>query len=139
MNGSHQASGGRRLKAHPLGNTAGSKVGWWPFKRREVILDSDPHIRGTRVWLTDLRDICERNFNSHTEGQRLLRELQVEWKEAHELGEVPDELLEGLERRTYRLLRADAEQWLGWLDDDEFWLPGWRGDDGAPGTSGGMD
>ena len=61
-----------------------------------------------------------------------MRHLQVEWTEAHTEQEVSDELLEGLDRRAFRLLRADAEAWLRWLDDEEFWSPGWRSDDVEP-------
>jgi len=32
-----------------------------------------------------------------------------------------------LDRRAFRLLRADAEEWLGWLDNEDFWKPGWKG------------
>jgi hypothetical protein len=42
------------------------------------------------------------------------------------------DLHEGLQRRAFRLLAADAEGWLAWLDDEAFWRPGWRGDDGEP-------
>ena len=40
-------------------------------------------------------------------------------------GEVTEELLSGLDRRAFRLLRADADEWLRWLDDEDFWMPGW--------------
>ena len=32
----------------------------------------------------------------------------------------------GLDRRALRLLRASDDEWLKWLDDDDFWKPGWR-------------
>ena len=107
-------------------------MGWWPFKRSRRIVASDPHMRGTRLWLQELQEECERNFDNHAEGQRIVRHMQVEWTEAHAEQEISDELLEGLDRRAFRLLRADAEGWLGWLDDEDFWSPGWRGDDGEP-------
>ena len=74
----------------------------------------------------------ERNFDNHVEGQRRISELQIEWKEAHKEAEIDEGLLQGLERRAYRLLRADSNDWLSWLDNEEFWQPGWRGDDGEP-------
>lgn len=80
--------------------------------------------------------MCERHFDSFAEGQRRLSQLQIEWKQARASEEMTADLLEGLERRAYRLHRADAETWLAWLDDESFWQPGWRGDDGEPG---GMD
>ena len=51
--------------------------------------------------------------------------MQVEWTDDHKNGEVTKELLSGLDRRAFRLLRADADEWLRWLDDEDFWLPGW--------------
>ena len=39
---------------------------------------------------------------------------------------MDDALLEGLDRRALRLLRATDDEWLKWLDDDDFWKPGWR-------------
>ena len=54
--------------------------------------------------------------------------MQVEWQDAHAEGEVDDALLQGLDRRVFRLLRADDSEWLGWLDDDDFWKPGWGSD-----------
>ena len=40
--------------------------------------------------------------------------------------EVEASLLDGLERRADKLLQADAVAWLEWLDEEEFWKPGWR-------------
>ena len=39
---------------------------------------------------------------------------------------MDDALLDGLDRRALRLLRASDDEWLKWLDDDDFWKPGWR-------------
>ena len=114
-------------------------MGWWPFKRQKKPLIDDPHIKGTRVWLTDLRELCELCFDNHVEGQRRIAEMQIEWKDASTEGEVEKELLEGLERRAFRLMRANAEDWLAWLDNEEFWQPGWRGDDGEPSGQSGMN
>ena len=60
-------------------------------------------------------------------------------RDAHTEQEIDAELLQGLERRAYRLLRADADDWLTWLDNDDFWQPGWRGDDGEPSGDAGMN
>ncbi len=114
-------------------------MGWWPFGRREKPLNDDPHIKGTRVWLTELREMCERHFDNHAEGQRRISVLQIEWKDAHNDEEIDAELLQGLERRAYRLLKSDSETWLAWLDNEEFWQPGWRGDDGEPSGEAGMN
>ena len=114
-------------------------MGWWPFKRRKKSFNDNPHIKGTRVWLTELREMCERNFDNHAEGQRRISQLQIEWKDANRDAEIDDELLQGLERRAYRLLRADSDDWLAWLDNEEFWQPGWRSDDGEPSGETGMN
>tara|TARA_B100001113_G_C21065021_1_gene602972 strand:- start:433 stop:762 length:330 start_codon:yes stop_codon:yes gene_type:complete len=101
-------------------------MSWWPFKRKDRQFKDDLHIRGTRIWIQDLREICERHFDNPIEGQRLVREMQVEWTDAHASGDVNEALLEGLNRRALRLLRADNDEWLKWLDDEDFWMPGWR-------------
>ncbi|RJU84702.1 MAG: hypothetical protein DWB93_00560 [Candidatus Poseidoniales archaeon] len=85
-------------------------------------------MRGARMWLQDLREVCEKSFNNHTDGQLKVREMQVEWTAANEIGEVSDSLLEGLNRRAFRLLQADSIEWLEWLDNDKFWNPGWKGE-----------
>ena len=109
-------------------------MGWWPFKKKKKIIHDNLHIKGTKLWLQDLREICEKNFDNYIEGQRLIRQMQIEWTDAHSRGEISDDLLQGLDRRAFRLLRATSEEWLQWLDDIEFWKPGWRGDDGSPNT-----
>ncbi len=78
------------------------------------------------MWIQDLRDVCERCFDDSAEGHRQVRQIQAEWAESHGKGEVDESLLEGLDRRAFRLLRADADEWLKWLDDEDFWKPGWR-------------
>ena len=64
---------------------------WWPFgkgtKNRQKY-DSEIHIKGTRVWLQNLQEICEKNFDSPTNGKRLIREMQVEWKDAAKRKEI---------------------------------------------------
>jgi hypothetical protein len=100
-------------------------MSWWPFKKKEKVLQEEPHIKGTRLWLQDLREISEKNFDNSAEGQRLIRQMQVEWTDAYQKGEVAEQLLSGLDRRAFRLLRADSEEWLKWLDNEDFWLPGW--------------
>ena len=79
------------------------------------------------MWLQDLREICERNYENPSTGQSLVREIQVEWTDANRRGDLDDSLKQGLDRRAFRLLRADAEEWIGWLDNEEFWKPGWKG------------
>ena len=83
-------------------------------------------MRGARMWIQDLRETCERCYDDHEEGQRQISVLQTEWNEADGRGEVDVSLLDGLERRADKLLHADAGAWLEWLDNEEFWNPGWR-------------
>ena len=42
--------------------------------------------------------------------------------------EIDDALKQGLDRRALRLLRATDKEWSEWLDNDRFWMPGWKGD-----------
>ena len=83
-------------------------------------------MRGARMWIQDLRETCERCYDDHEEGQRQISVMQTEWNEADGRGEVDVSLLDGLERRADKLLHADAGAWLEWLDNEEFWNPGWR-------------
>jgi len=83
-------------------------------------------MRGARMWIQDLRETCERCYDDHEEGQRQISAMQTEWNEADGRGEVDVSLLDGLERRADKLLHADAGAWLEWLDNEEFWNPGWR-------------
>ena len=62
-------------------------MSWWPFKRKSKPLQDDLHIRGTRVWLQDLREACEMNFDNPEEGRRLVRQMQIEWTDSHSEGE----------------------------------------------------
>ena len=79
------------------------------------------------MWLQDLREICERNYQNPSAGQSLVREIQVEWTDANRRGDLDDSLKQGLDRRAFRLLRADDGEWLSWLDNEGFWEPGWKG------------
>ncbi|MCP2507550.1 MAG: hypothetical protein NLN64_04570 [Candidatus Thalassarchaeaceae archaeon] len=98
----------------------------WRRRRKAKPLAEEPHMRGARMWLQDLRELCEMSFDNHIEGQRKVREMQVEWIDAHKKVEISDLLLDGLDRRAFRLLRSDVKEWLEWLDNDRFWEPGWK-------------
>ena len=66
---------------------------WWPFgkgAKSPPKYDSEIHIKGTRVWLQNLQEICEKNFDSPTNGKRLIREMQVEWKDAAKRKEIDE-------------------------------------------------
>jgi len=124
--GVHSLIGSQSIKKldHVEGAT---EMGWWPFKKRRELAGNDPHMKGARAWIQDLREICERNYENPTMGQNRVREMQVEWTDSHAQGELDDSLLQGLDRRAFRLLRADEEEWIMWLDDEGFWEPGWKG------------
>ena len=102
-------------------------MGWWPFSRKGDTKPShDVHIKGTRVWIQELQQACERHYNLPPQAHSIIREIQIEWSDAYRNGDINKELFEGLERRAFHLLRADGEEWIKLLDDLEFWKPGWR-------------
>tara|TARA_B100000287_G_scaffold49_3_gene55 strand:+ start:1357 stop:1677 length:321 start_codon:yes stop_codon:yes gene_type:complete len=100
-------------------------MGWWPFAKKEKSFQDGPHIRGGKFWIQELRELCERSFNSRSEGQISVKRIRSEWKNSHAQGELEDSTLEGLERRAEKLLEADDNEWSRILDDDGFWIPGW--------------
>ena len=103
-------------------------MGWWPFgkKAKATSNSNDPILKDTRTWLSELRDACEMNFDQPEEARRQIRYMQVEWKEAMDCGDMSPSLREGLEGRAFRLLNCTDKEWLGWLDDLEFWKAGWK-------------
>ncbi len=104
---------------------------WWPFKKsqkKDRKHDSKIHVKGTRIWLQNLQEVCEKNFDTPHEGKRLIRQMQIEWKEAANLKEIDQELIEGLDRRAFYLLKADEKEWNELLDNLKFWRPGWKAD-----------
>ena len=104
-----------------------SSMGWWPFSSKiSKDMGYNLHIKGTKVWLDDLRDICEINYDKPEAGRMRVREMAIEWADAYSKSELDDTLFEGLERRAFQLTRASDEELVKWLDDDGFWKPGWR-------------
>jgi hypothetical protein len=107
----------------------GNTMGWWPFakksgSKRQII--NDPLRKDTRVWLSELRDICEMNFDNPEAARRQIRQMQVDWHQAFSEGVLPQYNREGLESRAFRLLSCSDDEWITWLDNDSFWKPGWR-------------
>ena len=100
-------------------------MGWWPFVKKRKGFANEPHIRGSRLWIHDLREICERNYDQREVGQIEIGGFQLEWRRAHSREEVDDPLLEGLERRAVTLLSADDDEWAQILDNEDFWKAGW--------------
>ena len=52
------------------------------------------------MWIQDLREVCEKSFDSREIGQLEVESLRVEWHKAFDEKEVDEALLEGLERRA---------------------------------------
>jgi len=100
-------------------------MGWWPFKRKSPVI-ADPLLRGTREWLQELREVCEHNYDMPEEARRRIRHMRIEWRDEYANDGLSEALYEGLEMRAFRLLEQDDEAWIKWLDDLNFWRPGWR-------------
>ena len=108
-------------------------MGWWPFSRKTSSDGGDNlHIKGTKVWLDELREVCEKHHDMPEAGRSRVREMQIEWKDAYRIGDLDETLFQGLERRAFQLTRANDKEWLFWLDDDDFWKPGWRTNSDEP-------
>ena len=88
-------------------------MGWWPFgkksdSKRQII--NDPLRKDTRVWLSELRDICEMNFDNPEAARRQIRQMQVDWHQAFSEGVLPQYNREGLESRAFRLLSCSDDE-----------------------------
>jgi hypothetical protein len=104
---------------------------WWPFKKNtksQHKINSAIHVKGTRVWLQELQDVCEKNFDKPADAKRIIRQMQIEWKDAEKRAEIDKELIEGLDRRAFHLLKANGDEWVKLLDNLKFWRPGWKGE-----------
>ena len=99
-------------------------MGWWPFRKKRS-LHSEPHVRGSKMWIQDLREVCEKSFDNREAGQLEVESLREEWQEAFSEKEGDETLLEGLERRATFLLVAGDSEWSDLLDDEDFWKAGW--------------
>ena len=77
------------------------------------------------MWIQDLRESCERNFDQREEGQLEVEEIRSKWRKLHSDGEVDRSLLDGLERRSDLLIGAQDSEWSKLLDNEDFWKVGW--------------
>jgi hypothetical protein len=77
------------------------------------------------MWIQDLRESCESNFDQRERGQLEVEVIRDKWRTAHSEGEVDESLLEGLERRSKLLIGAQDHEWSELLDDEDFWKAGW--------------
>ena len=102
-------------------------MGWWPFsKKSPKLVINDPLLKDNRTWISELRDICEMNFDTPEEARRQIRHSQVEWRNSCETGNLTKANLEGLESRAFHLLTCDDSEWMQWLDNLDFWKAGWK-------------
>ena len=99
-------------------------MGWWPFQKKRKF-HSEPHVKSSKMWIQDLREVCEKSFDSREIGQLEVESLRAEWHKAFDENEVDEALLEGLERRAILLLGAEDSEWSELLDDENFWKAGW--------------
>lgn len=104
-------------------------MGWWPFGRKAKTNRapvSDPLLKDNRILISELRDACELNFDNPEEARRQIRRMQVEWSDAAQHGILSDVNRSGLDARAFRLLTCEDREWMAWLDNLEFWKPGWK-------------
>ena len=98
----------------------------WNFWSKKKPLDDDPFLKTYTIWLSELREVCEQNFDAPEQARLRIREMQVEWKQAFDDTILSEINRDGLESRAFRLLTCEDHEWLSWLDDLAFWKPGWR-------------
>jgi hypothetical protein len=99
-------------------------MGWLPFTKKIKV--PDVILKDTRSWLNELREVCERYHDLPEAARIRIRELKMNWSDAIVRSEMDEVLFQGLELRANKLLRADDTDFIGLLDDVEFWKPGWR-------------
>ena len=80
------------------------------------------------IWLSELRETCEHHYNSPASGKNEVKRCREEWNLAHQEGTLSKINLDGLVMRADILLTCVEEEWLTWLDNIEFWKPGWKVD-----------
>ena len=56
------------------------------------------------MWIQNLREVCEKSFDTRETGQLEVESLRGEWHKAFSEKEVDEALLDGLERRAILLL-----------------------------------
>ena len=104
-------------------------MGWWPFGRKKKAGRApvnDPLLKDNRILISELRDVCELNFDNPEEARRHIRRMQVEWNDAAREGVLSDVNRSGLDARAFRLLTCEDSDWMVWLDNLDFWKPGWN-------------
>ena len=102
-------------------------MSWWKFwEKPKKKIFNDSLLKDGRMWLSELRNICEMNFDNPEEAKRQIRQMQVEWNDSFDEGTITKANKDGLEGRAYRLLNSNDVEWLTWLDDLDFWKMGWK-------------
>ncbi len=100
-------------------------MGWWPFQTKSKSIHSEPHLKNSKLWIQELREVCERCFDDREDGQLEVKKIQSSWQSAHSKGEVEESLLNGLEKRADMLLKSNDSEWVMLLDNEDFWKVGW--------------
>mgnify|MGYP001227342389 FL=1 len=77
------------------------------------------------MWIQDLREVCEKNFDHRVEGQLEVKKIREKWQKVYSDGEIDDSLFSGLERRSLLLIDAGDSEWTLLLDNEDFWKAGW--------------
>lgn len=98
----------------------------WRFWTKKHNLSNDPILKTYANWLAELRESCEHHYEQPVEGRRQIELLRSEWKDSHDDGTLTKVNLRGLESRARVLLSCNDSEWLHWLDNLEFWKPGWK-------------
>ena len=83
-------------------------MSWWKFwEKPKKKIFNDPLLKDGRMWLSELRNICEMNFDNPEEAKRQIRQMQIEWNDSFNEGTITKANKDGLEGRAYRLLNSN--------------------------------
>ncbi|MEK9730577.1 MAG: hypothetical protein VW230_02325 [Candidatus Poseidoniales archaeon] len=102
---------------------------WWKFWSKKQTYSNDPILKTYTIWLAELRESCERHYDKPEQGREQIEIFRLEWKRSHEEGTLSKVNMKGLENRAEMLMTCNDDEWLSWLDNLEFWKPGWKFDE----------
>ena len=95
-------------------------------KKTQSTDTNDPILKDTRTWLAELR----RRMRDELRPARRGTAIDSTHAGGMEGSDGPrrhvPSLREGLEGRAFRLLNCTDKEWLGWLDNLNFWKAGWK-------------
>lgn len=98
----------------------------WKFWEKKRPIPNDPILKTYTIWLAELRETCEHHYNSPASGRSEVKRCLEEWNLAHHEGTLSKINLDGLVMRADILLTCIDDEWLTWLDNIDFWKPGWK-------------